>query len=453
MGLNGKHAVDARTSIDAAQDEVLDRVAAIDVGKDSGVVCVRTPARTGSGRRVNKVWTVMSRTGAITELADVLVDGRIERVIMEATSDYWRPFFYLLEARGVTVWLVNARDVKNVPGRPKTDVLDAVWLAKLNERGMVRPSFVPPAPIRRLRDYTRMRSDLTGDRARCVQRLEKLLEDALIKLSAVVTDIMGVSGRMILKALIDGQRDPHILASMAKGSLRHKHAALVEALTGRFDDHHAELAAMLLTQADHLAEQIGLLDVRIEALIADLSGGGPPPDDPAGPGRPPPPALSIVDRLDEIPGIGRRTAQVIIAEIGPDMAAFPTPGHLVSWAKLAPRTIQSGAMRRSGRIGHGNSYLRSVLGEAAIAAARTNTFLGARYRRLVKRIGKAKALVAVARSILVIIWHLLADPTTRFHDLGPNYFDQHTDTERRTRNHVKQLETLGYTVTLTPNAA
>jgi len=362
--------------------------------------------------------------------------------------------YYLLEARGLPVWLVNARDVKNVPGRPKTDKLDAVWLAKLTERGMLRPSFVPPAEIRQLRDYTRLRSDLIGDRSRQVQRLEKLLEDALIKLSVVATDIMGVSGRLMLQALIAGERNPHVLAELAKGRLRVKRAALVDAMTGRFDEHHAELAELLLGQIDGLTAQIERLDERIEQLIADLPAAqaAPQPGGDASPGTPPR-YLAAVDRLDEITGVGRHAAQTIIAEVGLSMAVFPTAGHLVSWAKICPRAIQSGAKTRPGKTGKGDRYLKAVLGEAAVSASRTNTFLGTRYRRLVKRVGKAKALVAIARSILVIVWHLLADRTRRYTDLGPAFFDQHVHAERRARNHVRQLEALGYKVTLAPVAA
>jgi transposase len=217
-------------------EQIVERVAAIDVAKASGEVCTRIPHPSIPGRRVTKVWGVGATTNAIVELADQLARERIERVVVESTSDYWRPFLYLLQARGLIVWLVNARDVKQVPGRPKTDKKDAVWLAKLNERGMLRPSFVPPVEIRRLRDYTRLRTDLVRERSRHVQRLEKLLEDALSKLSSVAADIMGVSGRAMLEALIAGERDPYVLAALAKGLLRKKHDPLVEALTGRFDD-------------------------------------------------------------------------------------------------------------------------------------------------------------------------------------------------------------------------
>ena len=434
-------------------EQIVERVAAIDVAKASGMVCTRVPHPTTAGKRLTRVWEVAATTNAIIELADQLAGQGIERVVVESTSDYWRGFVYLLEARGLSVWLVNARDVKQVPGRPKTDKLDAVWLAKLNERGMLRPSFIPPAEIRQLRDYTRLRSDLTQERARHVQRLEKLLEDALIKLSTVATDIMGASGRDMVEALIAGQRDPKVLAELARGRMRGKRAALVQALTGRFNDHHAELARMLLDQIDALGVQIDRLTSRIEELVGAIPAAQPPSEKASHTGEDTyQPALPAVSRLDEVPGIGVKAAQVIIAEVGLDIGQFPTAAHLVSWARLSPRTIQSGAKQRTGATGKGNPYLKGVLGEAAAAAAKTDTFLGERYRRLVKRRGKLKALVAVARSILVIVWHLLADPTARYHDLGSDFYASRIDTDRKTRTHIRQLQALGFTVTLTPAA-
>lgn len=443
--------------VEVADDEqVLQRVAAIDVAKASGMVCTRVPHESHPGRRVTTVWQVSATTNALLDLGELLVAQGVERVVVESTSDYWRPFVYLLEAQGLRVWLVNARDVKNVPGRPKTDKLDAVWLAKLNERGMLRASFVPPVEIRRLRDYTRLRLDLTTERSRHVQRVEKLLEDALIKLSTVATDIMGVSARAMIEALIAGQRDPDALADLAKGRLRVKHAALVQALTGRFDDHHGELARVLLDQIDALTHQIDHLTTRIEAMIAAIPAAqGVDADGTTGPraGTGADAAvLSAVARLDQVPGIGPRAAQIIIAEIGLDMTQFPSAAHLASWAKLAPRANQSGAKNRSGGTGKGNPYLKGVLGEVAAAAAKTKTFLGQRYRRLVKRVGKLKALVAVARSILVIIWHLLAHPASRFIDLGPDFYNTRLGAERTKRNHIRHLEALGYKVTLEPAA-
>jgi transposase len=432
---------------DIGDEGLLERVGAIDVAKASAKVCVRIP---GAKRRITRVWDVAATTNAIMALADELAELRIERVVLEATSDYWRPYFYILESRGLCVWLVNARDVKNVPGRPKTDKLDSIWLAKLNERGMLRPSFVPPKEIRELRDYTRLRAELVEERSRYKNRLEKLLEDALIKLSVVATDIFGKSGRAMLEALIEGERDPEVLAELALGKLRKKTAALREALTGRFDAHHAELARMLLDQIDGLSENIDRITARVNELVEQLPGHEPSADPETGeitPGAP-----SAIDRLDEVPGIGSRAAQVIIAEIGLDMTQFPTPAHLVSWAKLAPRTIQSGPRSKSGRTGKGNPYLKSVMGEVASAAARTDTFLGERYRRIARRRGRQRALVAIARSILVIVWYLLNDPDAHFVELGSDFYEQRLNKDRRTRDLVRQLTALGHQVTLSSAA-
>jgi transposase len=441
---------------DEEHEQILERVAAVDVAKASGMVCTRVPHPSRAGKRRTRVWAVDATTGAVLELADHLVAERVEKVTLESTSDYWRIWFYLLESAGLEVQLVRAADVKQAPGRPKTDKLDAVWLAKLTERGMLRPSFVPPAEIRQLRDYTRLRTDLTRERTRHYARLEKLLEDALIKVSAVASRLDTLSVRDMVEALIAGERDPQVLAGLARGRMKAKHAALVAALTGKFDDHHAELARMLLDQIDALTAQIGKLAIRIEELIAAIPAAqGIDPDGATGPaaGRGEgAPVLPAVDRLDEVTGIGRDAAQTIIAEIGLHMNVFPTPGHLVSWAKISPQAIQSGARTRAGHTGKGNPYLKGVLGEAAAAAGKTDTFLGERYRRLVKRRGKLKALVAIARSILVIVWHLLADRATRYHDLGPGYYATRIDKNRKTRNHIRQLEALGYTVTLTQAA-
>jgi transposase len=441
---------------DEDHEQLLERVAAVDVAKASGMVCTRMPHESKLGRRVTKVWQVDATTNAIIQLGEQLVGLGVERVTVESTSDYWRPWVYLLEAAGLRVQLVNAHQVKHVPGRPKTDKLDAVWLAKLTERGMLRPSFVPPAEIRRLRDYTRLRVDLTHERTRYWQRLEKLLEDALIKVSSVASTLETASVRDMLGALIAGERDPKVLAGLARGRMRAKHAALVEALTGRFDDHHAELTRMLLDQIDALTAQIGTLTARIQQLLAAIpaaqgvdADGSTGPSAGSGPGAA---VLPAAARLDEITGIGPAAAQAVIAEVGLDMGVFPSPGQLVSWARLCPRTIQSGTKTRAGATGKGNPYLRGVLGEAAAAAAKTDTFLGERYRRLVKRRGKLKALVAIARSILVIVWHLLADPAARYHDLGAGYYTDRIDKGKKARNHIRQLEALGFNVTLTPAA-
>jgi transposase len=414
-------------------EELIQRVAALDIGKAELVCCARVPSPDRPGKRLQEVATYQTMTRSLLVLADRLGALGVTRVVMEATSDYWKPVFYLLEAQGFEVWLVNAKDVKHLPGRPKTDRLDAVWLAKVAERQMLRPSFVPPPPIRRLRDLTRYRADLVAVRTAEKQRVEKLLEDAQIKLSVVASDIFGVSGRAMLEALVAGERDPKVLARMARTRLRAKTARLEEAFCGRFSDHHAFLLERMLSRIDQASADIAAVEAKIEEAIG--------------------PFAQAVDQLDEICGVGRAAAQVIIAEIGIDMGRFPTPGHLVSWARFAPGVKESAGKRKGkATTGHGNPYLARVLGEAAVAAGRTNTFLGERYRRIARRRGAKRAIVAVGRSILIIIWHLLRDPTARFHDLGPGFYDTRIDAERKKRNHIRQLEALGYKVTLQPAA-
>jgi transposase len=414
-------------------EEIIGRVAALDIGKAELVCCVRVPGGQGSGKRLQEVRTYPTMTRSLLVLADRLGELGVTRVVMEATSDYWKSPFYLLEAHGFEVWLVNAKDVKHLPGRPKTDKLDAVWLCKVAERQMLRPSFVPPPPIRRLRDLTRYRADLVAVRTAEKNRVEKLLEDAQIKLSVVASDIFGVSGRDMMAALIAGERDPKVLAQLARRRLRAKLSLLEEAFVGHFIDHHAFLLATMLGRIDQATADIAALEAHIEAQIA--------------------PFAQAADRLDEITGVGRAAAQVIIAEIGTDMGRFPTPGQLVSWARFAPGVKESaGKKKGKATTGHGNPYLARVLGEAAAAAGKTNTFLGERYRRIARRRGTRKAIVAVGRSILIIIWHLLSDPQARFHDLGPDFYDTRIDADRKKRNHVRQLEALGYTVTLQPAA-
>lgn len=441
--------------------ELVARAAAIDVGKDSGMVCTRVPHDSRAGRRVQKVWNVPARFGAVVELADHLVCEGIERVVLEATSDYWRIWLYLLEAAGLQVWLVNAREVKNVPGRPKTDKLDCIWLCKLNERGMLRPSFVPPEEIRDLRALTRLRVTLTAECSRHKQRAEKIMEDALVKVSAVVSDLFGMSGRAMLRALVAGERDPHVLAGLALGRLRPKQAQLAEALTGRFRDVHAFEIGMLLELIEALEAKVAELDHKIEAHLAALpgvppacsrcgliGGGHAPGCDNYGAQL-----LSLVQRLDEITGVGALTAQVIIAELGLNMAQFPTAAHASAWAKLSPQTIQSGARTRPGKTGKGNRWLRGALGDAAMAAGKTDTYLGERYRRIRKRRGKQKAIVATARAILEIAYLLISNRDLRFHDLGAGYYDR-LDPQRQTRNKIRELERLnpGMKVTLTAAA-
>ena len=410
-------------------EEIVARVAALDIGKAELMCCVRVPDEDRPGRRLQEVQAYPAVTRSLLGLSDRLRGLGVTRVVMEATSDYWKPVFYLLEAAGFETWLVNAKDVKHLPGRPKTDKLDAVWLCKVAERQMLRPSFVPPPPIRRLRDLTRYRADLVAARTAEKQRAEKLLEDACIKLSAVVSDIFGVSGRDMLAALVAGERDPKVLAQLARRSMRAKIAVLEQAFTGHFTDHHAFLLGTMLGRVDAISANIAALDDRIAAQAAPLA--------------------DAVARLDEIPGISLASAYVVLAEIGTDMTRFPTAGHLTSWARLAPGIRESaGKKKGKGSTGHGNAYLASVLGNSAAGAAKTDTFLGDKYRRIARRRGSKRAIVAVGRSILVIVWHLLSDPDARFQDLGPGYYAERVDSERRKHNHIRQLEALGYTVTI-----
>jgi transposase len=410
-------------------EQIIERVAALDIGKAELVCCVRVPDEDHRGRRLQEVETYSTMTRPLLSMADRLACLGVTRVVMEATSDYWKPVFYLLEAAGFETWLVNAKDVKHLPGRPKTDRLDCIWLCKVAERQMIRPSFVPPPLIRKLRDLTRYRADLVAARTAEKNRVEKLLEDAQIKLSVVVSDIFGVSGRDMLAALVAGQRNPKVLAQLARRAMRKKITVLEEAFTGYFTDHHAFLLRAMLARVDAIAGDIAALDARIAEQAA--------------------PFAPAVGKLDEVPGINLAAAHAIVAETGLDMARFPTAGHLVSWAKYAPGVNESaGKKKGKNSTGHGNPYLARVLGNAAAAAARTDTFLGERYRRIARRRGATKANVAIGRSILVIIWHLLSDPDARFYDLGPDFYATRTDPDRRRRNHVRQLEALGYTVIL-----
>lgn len=439
---------------DEEYERAWDRVAAVDVAKASGVVCTRVPDEDRPGRRRARVWTVAATMGEVTALGDHLRCQGIEVVTIESTSDYWRIWHAVLEAAGLKVQLVNARAVKNVPGRAKTDKKDAVWLAKLTERGMLQPSFIPDYDIRRLREFTRLRAELVAERTRHWSRLEKLLERALIKVTSVASAIDTMSCRDMIEALIAGERNPKALADLARGKMRAKRKALAEALDGRFEDHHAVEARILLRHVDGLTRDIEDLTARAGELIAQIPAAwGIDADGATGPGAGQEPgafALPAIARLDEITGCGPVAAMAIIAEIGLDMTVFGTAGRLVSWAKLCPQTRQSGKKATAASPGKGDPWLKGPLGEVAATAARSDTFLGERYRRLARRRGKRKALAAIARSILVIIFHLLSDPAARYCDLGPGYYDDRATTERKVRNHVRQLEALGLTVTIAP---
>jgi transposase len=401
------------------------RCAGLDVSKKDAKVCVRVA---GAGRRktTETVTTWGSTTNQVLGLREHLMAQRVTCAVMEATGDYWKPFYYLLEDAGFEVLLVNARHVKNLPGR-KSDVSDATWLAQLGAHGLVRGSFVPPEPIRQLRDLTRARTAITRERGREVQRLEKLLEDAGIKLSAVASDILGVSGRAMLEALVAGQRDPEVLADLAKRRLRSKIPALTEALTGRFSDHHAFLVRVHLDLVDQHTAAIEELTARIEVVIEPFQG--------------------FRDLISTIPGIGPLTADIVIAETGADMTRFPTAGHLASWAGTCPGSNESAGRVKSTRTRPGNPYLQGALGAAAMASAQnTNTYLGARYRRIASRRGPQKANVAIQHSMLIAIWHM-GHTGELYNDPGADFFAR-LHPERAKQRALHQLEAMGYRVSL-----
>ena len=406
------------------------RCAGMDVSKRDVKVCIRV-AGTGRRKTAETVRTWGSTTKAVLALREYLIAEQVSLVVMEATGNYWKPFYYLLEDADFEVMLVNARQVKNLPGR-KSDVSDAAWLAQLGAHGLLRGSFVPPAPIRQLRDLTRARTMMTRERGREIQRLEKLLEDAGIKLSSVATDITGVSGRLMLQALIDGHRDPAALADLAKRRLRAKIPELTEALTGRFTEHHAFLAGMYLAAIDQRSQHIADLTARIEVVIE--------------------PFRSFCDLIRTIPGIGDRCAEVIVAETGADLSIFPTAAHLASWAGTCPGSNESAGRIKSTTTRPGNPYLKAALGTAALSIASTrSTFLAAKYRRIAARRSPKKALVALEHAILIAIWNM-AHTGAEYDDPGADYYTRR-DPERTRLHALNQLRRLGYQVTLTPNAA
>ena len=403
-----------------------ERCAGLDIGKDEVVGCVRTPTASGKGRS-SELRVFKTFTSGLEELADWLTSNGVVEVVMEATGQYWKPVWYVLEDRGFDLRLVNAKHVKMVPGR-KTDLADAAWLAELLEHGLLGASFVPPAEIRDLRDLTRYRKRLVQTHTAEQQRAQKILEDAGIKLDSVASNIFGVSGRAMLEALIGGERDPEVLAELAKGTLRNKIPMLREALRGRFRDHHAEMLRLVFDHVTHLETTIAALDVEVDRVIA--------------------PFVTARDRLDTITGIGKRAAECIIAEIGVDMTRFPTAAHLASWAGMCPGNNITGGKRRSGKTNQGNRWLGEILNQCAIAASHTrDTYLATQFWRLKRRIGHKKAAVAVGHSILVICWHVLTNDRD-YQDLGSDWFTQRTDQDKRRNHLINQLQELGYGVTL-----
>jgi transposase len=441
--------------------QVVECAAAIDVAKGSGMVCTRVPGSRPDRRR-QRVWRVEATYGEVTALMDHLRCEGIQRLVLESTSDYWRIWYYLAEAAGLEVWLVSARDVKHLPGRGKSDKADCVWLCKLNERGMLRRSFVPPEAVRDLRALTRTRSRLAPDQARHQARVEKILEDALLKISVVISDLFGASGRRFLDALVAGERSPHALAALGDRRLKATRKELEEALTGRFRDIHATEIAVHLRLIDAINAEIAFLDEQIGQQLAAVPGTAPACTacGLAGGGHAPgcqdedTETLDLATRLNEITGVGAINAPAIIAELGTGPSQFPTPGHAAGWARLTPRTWQSGDTARPGRTGKGNRYLRGALGQAAMTAAKTDTRLGAMYRRIARKRGKQKAIVAVSRVICEIAWILISNPSARYEELGPDYRRPNSPA-RLTRDRIREIERLnpGMKVILAPARA
>jgi transposase len=408
-------------------DRQLERCCGLDVHKDTIAACVRIGGP--SGRAAQHVQTFRTTTADLLVLRDWLAAHGVTHVAMESTGVYWKPVYYALES-DFTCLLVNAAHIKQVPGR-KTDVHDCVWIAQLLEHGLLRGSFVPPVPIRELRDLTRYRKALIQDRTRVANRLHKALEDAGVKLASVASDILGVSGRAMLAALAQGTTDPEILAELARGRLRGKLPALRTALAGRFRSHHAFLVGQLLAHLDYIDEAIATLSTEIESRLA--------------------PFADQLTRLDSIPGINRRTAEVIIAEVGVDMSVFPSAAHLASWAALCPGNNESAGKHKSGKTRKGNRWLRNALIEAAAGASRAkDSALQARFRRVLRHRGPKKAVVALAHALLRIAYHVLAHGTT-YRELGADYSDRR-HTQRLTRRAIRLLEGQGYRVTLEPAA-
>jgi transposase len=408
-------------------ERVVERGCGLDVHKKSIAACVRIPGERGQRRQeVRSFGTVAAE---LLALRDWLGAHGVTHIAMESTGVYWKPIFYVLE-EAFTCVLVNPVHMAQVPGR-KTDVQDCVWIAQLLEHGLLRGSFVPPAPIRELRDLTRYRKTITQERSRAINRLHKALEDADIKLASVATDVLGVSGRAMLETLVRGTTDPDVLADLARGALRKKLPALREALSGRFRPHHAFLVSQILAHVDYVEEAIETVSQQIDVVIA--------------------PFTSAIERLSTIPGVKRRTAEVVLAEIGPDMSVFPSAAHLASWAGLCPGNNESAGKHRSGRTRKGTPWLRTALTEAALGAIRHgHGALAARYRRIMRHRGHKKAVIAVAHATLVVIYHLLTRETI-YHELGEDYYDRR-HAERAKRRALDTLERQGYRVVLEPAA-
>lgn len=409
-------------------DIVHERVCGMDISKRDVKVAVRLPGKR-KGTFSTEVTTWGATAGQVLDLTEYLGKIGVTSVVMEATSDYWKPFYYVME-ESLPVMLVNAKSARNIPGR-KSDVSDAAWLAQLGAHGLLRASFVPPPAIRELRDLTRARTIAVRDQAKQKQRLEKFLESSGIKLSSVVSELLGVSGRSMLEALARGERDPEVLADLAHKRLRNKIPELVQALQGRFSEHHEFMVSQYLAQIDRHQEMITQLTGRIEHVIQREDFGG------------------ARDLLLTVPGVATRVADVIIAETGANMTVFPSAGHLASWAGVCPGMNESAGIVRSSHVTHGNAYLQGALGIAAMSAIRgKNNYLGAKYRRLAGRRGTMRALVAVQHSMLSAMWHMLQTGEI-YNDPGQDYFTK-LKPEKARHKAIRQLEQLGYQVSITP---
>jgi transposase len=418
--------------VEEVTDEPLyrDRVCGIDIGKAAMAATIRVPSDSNPARRASETREFATTRRGVLELADWMRCWQVPAVVMEATSDYWKPVLYRLEAEGFECVLADAKQVKNLPGRPKRDTTDSQWLAACFERGSVFPCFVATPEFRIIRLHTRRRRDLTDERTREKQRAEKLLEDAAIKLSSVLTDLHGVTGRDIMDRLIAGERDPRALAERARTRARRKIPELRAALEGAefFTAHHARLLTSMLERADAITAEIERLSAVIEDLLA--------------------PHEEQLQQAESMPGWGRRAAQDVIAETGVDMSRFPTGGHLASWCGRTPLDKQSGARQGQRRHKRGNKYITAVLGETAVAAGKTQTREGARHRKISRRRGKAKACVATGNTQMKVFHALLSNPGTRYQDLGPDYYERQRDHNRRISRLVGELGNLGYEVTL-----
>ncbi len=407
---------------------IYERCCGLDVHKRTVVACVLVTLPAGTVHRTIRTFTTM--TADLLALDDWLRELGVTQIALESTGVYWRPIFNLLED-GRTVVLVNATHMHAVPGR-KTDVKDSEWIADLLRHGLLRPSFIPPKPIRELRELTRYRKTLVQDRAELVNRVQKVLETANIKLAAVATDVLGASGRAMLAAIIAGEADADALAELARGRLRAKLPALRQALEGRVEPHHRFLLARLLEHIDFLEQTLATVQTEIEQRLQ--------------------PYQAAVERVQTIPGVGPLAAATIVAEIGVDMSRFPSAKHLASWAGLCPGNRESGGKRLSGKTRKGDVWLRAVLLEVAWAVSHTkDNYLAAQYHRLAQRGGAKRAALAIAHQVLIIIYHLLREGTT-YTDLGADYWEQR-DKGKIERQHVRRLEQLGYTVTLSPARA